>query len=189
MARQKVVAGKKPAQLQREIDSVLARSKHAIKREVGADDWDVAMDAIIEGDPKRAATIVKKIIEEHGTTVSETPEFRRALRAAPDRVRKEFRKLTEDETEFTRYQLINYDVWGNERDGFEINQAFTTRHYVDIPKGAGSDEIVSILKDEGLIEATARKDSIEINGEEGYDLSFTDRPTGRPEFGLRAERD
>ena len=31
-----------------------------------------------------------------------------------------------------KYQLISYDVWGNARDGFEVNQAFTTGIYIDV---------------------------------------------------------
>lgn len=199
MIRQKIGARKKNGtQLQREIDAALARSKvpssqptkrhHATKREAGADDWDVAMDAILENDAKRAAKIVHKIHEDHGAA-SETPEFSRALGATSDKVRKKFRELTEDVTSTTRYRLINYDVWGNENDGFEINNQFYTNDYVEIPKDASDAEIVSILKDEGIIKKSARKESIEIEGEEGYSLRFTHRPTGRPEFELRTERD
>jgi hypothetical protein len=87
-----------------------------------------------------------------------------------------------------RYQLIEYDVWGNQRDGFEVNQSFYTDQYADIPEGASDAEIVRILKDEGIIKKSARASSVEIEGEEGYDLYFKHRPTGRPEFELRAKR-
>lgn len=194
MARQKIAARKKSgAQLQREIDDVLTRSKrvrHATMRETGADDWDVAMDAILEGDAKRAADVVHAMLHvDVNLANSETPEFSRALGAAPDKVRKKFRKLTVDVTSTTRYRLINYDVWGNEKDGFEINNQFYTNDYVEIPKGASDAEIISILKDEGIIKKGAKKESIEIDGEEGYSLRFTHRPTGRPEFELRSKRD
>ena len=144
------------------------------------------MDAILENDARRAAAIVRKIHEEHGAA-SETHEFSRALGAASDRVRKKFRELTADVTPSMRYRLINYDVWGNQNDGFEINNQFYTNDYVEIPKGASDAEIISILKDEGIIKKGARKESIEIEGDEGYTLRFTHRPTGRPEFELRAD--
>lgn len=87
-----------------------------------------------------------------------------------------------------RYQLIEYDVWGNEEDGFVVNQAFYTKQYVDIPKGASDAEIVRILKDEGIIKKGIRTASVKIEGEEGYTLYFTHGPTGQPGFELRAEK-
>ncbi len=87
---------------------------------------------------------------------------------------------------FIRYELINYDVWGNENDGFEVNNKFRTGQFVEIPDGAGDDEIVQILKANGIIKKTARTKSIEIDGDGGDDLYFSHAPTGRPEFELSA---
>ena len=87
-----------------------------------------------------------------------------------------------------RYEIIDYDVWGNEKDGFEVNQAFYTGHYVDIPENASDAEVVRILKDEGVLKKTVRTSSVGIEGEEGYTLYFTHLPTARPEFELRAKR-
>jgi len=88
----------------------------------------------------------------------------------------------------TRYQVINYDVIGNKRDGFEVNGAYYSNEYVEIPEGASRAEIIRILKDEGILKKAARKESIEIDGEEGYSLYFKHKPTGRPEFELRPVR-
>ena len=88
-----------------------------------------------------------------------------------------------------RYELINYDVWGNAREGFWVNNAFHTHQYVDIPEDASDGEIIRILKDEGIIKKSARYGSIRIDGESGYNLYFTHAPTERPEFELLAVRD
>lgn len=32
----------------------------------------------------------------------------------------------------TTYQVISYDVWGNSRDGFEVNAAYTTNTYIEV---------------------------------------------------------
>ena len=88
-----------------------------------------------------------------------------------------------------RYQLINYDVWGNEDNGFDVNDKFPSGQYVEIPEGASDDEIVRILKNEDIIKKTVRAKSIEIDGEQGYDLYFSYGPTGRPEFELSAVED
>lgn len=87
-----------------------------------------------------------------------------------------------------RYEIIDYDVWGNERDGFNVNQSFHTGHFVEIPEDATDAEIVRILKDEGVLKKTVRTASVGIEGESGYDLYFTHLPTSRPEFELRAVR-
>lgn len=93
---------KSAAQLNREIAEALAKAPkrkrgHHVSRGVAADDWDVAMDALIERDPKRAAEIVRKIREEHGATVNATEAFSDTVRATPQRVRDRFFKLTETE--------------------------------------------------------------------------------------------
>jgi hypothetical protein len=88
----------------------------------------------------------------------------------------------------TRYQVINYDVVGNKRDGFEVNGAYYSNEYIEIPEGASRAEIIRILKAEGILKKAARTESIEIDGETGYSLYFKHRPTGRPEFELRPAR-
>lgn len=32
----------------------------------------------------------------------------------------------------TTYQVISYEVWGNARDGFEVNAAYTTNNYIEV---------------------------------------------------------
>lgn len=98
---------KSAAQLNREIAEALAkapkrsRSRH-VSRGVAADDWDVAMDAILEHDPKRASQIVRKLRDEHGAAVSESDAFTAALESVPLKVRNKFFALTDDDggTEF-----------------------------------------------------------------------------------------
>ena len=87
-----------------------------------------------------------------------------------------------------RYEVISYDVWGNARDGWNVNQAFYTGRFVEIPEGATNEQIVRILKDAGEIRPRIRTASVQIEGEEGYDLYISHAPTGRPEFELRATR-
>lgn len=82
------MAKKSPAQLDREIDaSRVARSPSSA--------WDVAIDAILEGDPKRAAQVVEEIRENFGITVNAPPEFSRAVREASEIVRQRFFALLE----------------------------------------------------------------------------------------------
>jgi hypothetical protein len=86
---------KSPAQLDREIAEALARSHpqrrwhHATMEGSGSEGsgaWDVAMDAILENNPSKAAQVVKQIYAEHGRSTSPTSGFSRAVaeRASTD---------------------------------------------------------------------------------------------------------
>jgi hypothetical protein len=64
---------KTKAQLEREIDQALAKTKRATRarthhtsRDESDDDWDVVMDALLDGQPKEAATIYHNLHHEHG---------------------------------------------------------------------------------------------------------------------------
>lgn len=108
---------KSPAQLDREIASVLTRPRprkhHATRR----DEWDVAMDAILEHDPERAAHIVRKIREEHGFTTATPPEFSDAMRAVTDDVRTRFFKLLDEQG---KPKALYITVRLPRRAGFEV---------------------------------------------------------------------
>lgn len=83
-------------QLDREIAAALRRTpQHHATKQAGADDWDVAMDALLEHDPEKAARIVRAIREEHGALVNAPDEFSHAVRDLPQKVRDRFFKLLE----------------------------------------------------------------------------------------------
>jgi len=77
-----------------------------------------------------------------------------------------------------RYQIITYDVWGNARDGFEVNQAFTTGRYIEIDGEHASD--YAINRKLGVR-------GITWDGEPDYTLYGTVKRNGRPALELRAE--
>jgi len=82
-----------------------------------------------------------------------------------------------------KYEYISYDVWGNENDGYEVNQAFHTGQHVEI--GAYMDHrelLVSLIK-QGFIEDSICFDAVNITGESEYSLYFD--YNGKPEFELR----
>ena len=92
---------KSTARLDREINEALSRRsrsnasrRHHATQQVGADAWDVAMDAILEHNPKKAARIVQEIRETHGVMADPAPEFWRAVKEAPQDVRDRFYELS-----------------------------------------------------------------------------------------------
>lgn len=93
---------KAPAQLQREIDEALSRRSaprhHHATRQADADTWDVAIDALLEHKPERAAEVVATMRKEHGVpayaaiNMDATPEFVNLLEETPTNVRDRFFK-------------------------------------------------------------------------------------------------
>ncbi len=83
-----------------------------------------------------------------------------------------------------RYELIEYDVWGNRRDGYEVNQAFHTKQYFDIDTDWDDKRLIKELKGQGIIRKNVRSASVEIGGD---DLAITFDYRGRPEFELRLQ--
>jgi len=74
---------------------------------------------------------------------------------------------------FKRYELITYDVWGNKKDGFEVNNAFSTEEVLVITEDATDRDIIKGLKTIGFIKKGVRYSSIDIDGEDGYSLYLT----------------
>jgi hypothetical protein len=81
------------------------------------------------------------------------------------------------------FQLIDLDVWGNDRDGYDVNDQSSTDQYYFLQRDWTDKQIVQSLKDQGLIKKTVRYSSVGIDGEWDYELYFEHR--GRPEFNLR----
>jgi len=86
-----------------------------------------------------------------------------------------------------RYQYISYDVWGNETDGYEVNQTFTTNQYVQLNEDMTDSEIIDSLISQDFARDTVNRDLIHIDGELGFSLYF--EYDGKPEFELRAVSD
>lgn len=81
-----------------------------------------------------------------------------------------------------QYQLITYDVWGNTRDGYEVNAAYTTANYIEL-NGDESDGLINRrLNVLGVINARGTT----WGGEPGHTLYGTNKGNGRPVCELRA---
>lgn len=83
------------------------------------------------------------------------------------------------------YNVHPLDVWGNKREGFEVNDVYPSRGSITIPVDATDDEIIAALKKEGFIDCNIRASSIGIDGELEYTLYVEYKPTAHPEYELR----
>jgi hypothetical protein len=61
------------------------------------------------------------------------------------------------------YKLIRYDVWGNKKDGYEVNNQYTTSQTVDIPDNVYDPKrIVKLLKEADILAPQLRANSVEL---------------------------
>jgi hypothetical protein len=77
------------------------------------------------------------------------------------------------------------DVWGNRRDGFEVNDVWPSRGQIEIPVDATHQEIMTALKRGGFVDRNIHLKSIEIDGEPEFGLSIGEARTSKPVYQLR----
>lgn len=82
------------------------------------------------------------------------------------------------------YRLISYDVWGNEKDGYEVNQAFYTDERYTLESDWTNEQVIKALRKQGCLKKYIRTRCIEIDGD---DKTMYFNYKGRPEFELRME--
>jgi len=107
--------------------------------------------------------------------------------ARPERpdVSKKQKLETAGAIEPCNYRLVTYDVWGNNQDGFLVNQVFSTETVVEFPKGTDYNKIIEILKEKSILTEKANNENVQIDGEEDSVIFFTDSEKGMPLFELR----
>lgn len=81
-------------------------------------------------------------------------------------------------------ELIEYDVWGNATEGFNVNQAFRTGAFYYLDENLSDRGIINSLRKQGLIKKGIHYTSIDIEGDFESTLYFTDSRTGMPDFEL-----
>ena len=83
------------------------------------------------------------------------------------------------------YKLISYDVWGNAKEGFDVNDAHYTGLTVELPNDATDRQIVKALKVCGYLKKTLKTKSVHIHGDDEFAIYFDDARNGKPEGELR----
>ena len=72
-----------------------------------------------------------------------------------------------------KFEIIQYDVWGNPQDGFEVNNSFSTGIFIDINENDTDKTILKKLKEVGFLKKTAKYICFEIDGELDFSLYIT----------------
>jgi len=91
----------------------------------------------------------------------------------------------------TTLKIINLDVWGNEEEGYEINDFIpvgTIEVDVKDPYDISTEKLVDLLVDENYIRPSAKK-LIELSdfGYADYFYQVSEKKTGRPLYNIQLE--
>jgi hypothetical protein len=83
------------------------------------------------------------------------------------------------------YRWYSYDVWGNKKDGYDVNDVFRTNDVVFIPNKVSSDaDMTKYLKKQGFFKKEVKNKFVEYRGDEH--VIYVDYK-GKPEGELRVE--
>jgi len=84
-----------------------------------------------------------------------------------------------------KFEILSLDVWGNEEDGFEINQVFATGNFIDIDDNDTNLEILIKLVDADILYEASIKE-LEVDWQDENYISVSCRKSGRAELALQA---
>lgn len=92
------------------------------------------------------------------------------------------------------YDLYVYDVWGNPKDGFQVNDVYLNEKDIVISEDSleTDEKLIQALKRLNLIDKKIQFKSLQIEGESGHTLYFNDvrKKSGycRPAFEMRCTK-
>ena len=69
-----------------------------------------------------------------------------------------------------KFEIIQYDVWGDPDGGFTVNDSYSTGIFIDINENDSDKIILKKLKEAGFLKKTAKYNCFEIDGELDYSL-------------------
>jgi hypothetical protein len=64
------------------------------------------------------------------------------------------------------YRFCTYDVWGNARDGYEVNDTYRTSMTVTLPSDATDAEVIKGINAAKILSKRATPKNIRIDGDE-----------------------
>jgi hypothetical protein len=84
-----------------------------------------------------------------------------------------------------KYEFVHLDVWGNEEDGFEVNDQHASGTIIDIENIDNDQEILEKCIEEGWLKPGVTLNDVTIDGSDEYDLNIDEASNGRMLFTLR----
>jgi hypothetical protein len=85
-----------------------------------------------------------------------------------------------------KYRIWSLEVWGNEEDGFEVNDRWEVGS-VELADDATCADVVKALIAKGLITPKTTHEQVDMDDASDVDLLLDDATTGEPLFQLERE--
>jgi len=82
------------------------------------------------------------------------------------------------------WDVYGYDVWGNEEDGFDVNDVYRLGS-VTLPENADLEQIIEVLKEGGHLKEIASPENIDESGMGDENIIYLDEDNGCPLMELR----
>ena len=79
-----------------------------------------------------------------------------------------------------RFEIIEYDLWGNAEDGYEVNSVYHTRRYIEVSEKCTDGEILEVLSKDYVL-----PENVSIFGDNEYAILLEDAKDGKPLLELR----
>jgi hypothetical protein len=84
-----------------------------------------------------------------------------------------------------KYRVCGLDVWGNEDDGFEVNDSHDIG-FIEIENNCSDEQIIKSLVDKGFLNAAALElAEVDFVGNEA--IFINEKDTGRPSLNLMVD--
>lgn len=74
-----------------------------------------------------------------------------------------------------QYRVYTYDLWGNENDGYEVNDVYQQQQLLEIADNATDNEIKALLLKE-CFSAGSTSEKITIEGEDTLYIEYDGKP-------------
>lgn len=88
------------------------------------------------------------------------------------------------------FKVYTLDVWGNAKDGYEVNDRSYTGSKVTLSSSGTKADLLRALKDEGLVKKTARVAQMEVDDSNWpYFVSVDAAKTSKPIFQLTSDEE
>lgn len=84
-----------------------------------------------------------------------------------------------------KFELINHDVWGNDEEGYQVNDSWKIGEIEINSVDCDNEEIVEALKEFGFLKDSVTVEDIEVEGETEYSLYINEADTLKPLCELR----
>jgi hypothetical protein len=83
------------------------------------------------------------------------------------------------------WDIYSYDVWGNSRDGYEVNDTFKSGYEIELPEDYSDVQLLKAMKDSGFIKKTVKLSQLSIDGDGESYINIDEAKNGRPFCELR----